>query len=77
MAGIFFVQQLKHSTMSLIKIYLQELDQEAVTTRKMLSRVPDDKFDWKPHEKSMSLKALSTIVFLKPIARLSSCPILI
>jgi uncharacterized damage-inducible protein DinB len=39
---------------------LQEMEQEAQTTRKMLSRIPDDKFSWKPHEKSMSVKQLAT-----------------
>lgn len=39
---------------------LQEMEQEAQTTRKMLSRIPDDKFSWKPHEKSMSIKQLAT-----------------
>src|SRR5260370_39570798 len=29
-------------------------------TRKTLERVPDDKFAWKPHEKSMSLGGLAT-----------------
>jgi uncharacterized damage-inducible protein DinB len=28
------------------------------TTRALLARVPDDKFEWKPHTKSMSLGAL-------------------
>ena len=36
------------------------MEQEAQTTRKMLSRIPDDKFSWKPHEKSMSIKQLAT-----------------
>jgi len=45
--------------MSQIKQLLQELENEAQTTRKMLSRVPTDKFDWKPHQKSMSLRELS------------------
>lgn len=31
---------------------LPEIDQEAANTRKTLERVPDDKFGWKPHEKS-------------------------
>jgi len=39
---------------------LKEMEQEAQTTRKMLSRIPDDKFSWKPHEKSMSVKQLAT-----------------
>src|SRR6185312_12199249 len=36
-----------------------ELKQEAATTRKMLERVPADKLDWKPHEKSMTLGRLA------------------
>ena len=36
-----------------------ELKQEAATTRRLLERVPEDKFDWKPHEKSMSLGRLA------------------
>lgn len=46
--------------MKLIPILMKELEQEAQTTRKMLSCVPDDKFDWKPHEKSMSVRSLTT-----------------
>ena len=46
--------------MSLIPIFLKELKQETETTRKMLSRIPDDKYDWKPHEKSMNIRSLST-----------------
>ncbi|MEO8887288.1 MAG: DinB family protein [Mucilaginibacter sp.] len=46
--------------MSIIKILLKEIEQEAQTTRKMLSIVPNDKYDWKPHPKSMSIKQLAT-----------------
>lgn len=46
--------------MSLIPLLLREMDQEAGTTRKMLSRIPDDKYDWKPHEKSMTVRRLAT-----------------
>nr|WP_121270630.1 DinB family protein [Pedobacter schmidteae] len=46
--------------MSRINMYLAELEQEALTTRKMLSRIPTDKFDWQLHPKSMTIKALST-----------------
>lgn len=45
--------------MKIIDLLLKEIEQEATTTRKMLAIVPDDKFDWKPHPKSMTLKALS------------------
>jgi uncharacterized damage-inducible protein DinB len=46
--------------MSLIKFFLKQLDDEAKTTRKMLSIVPDDKYDWQPHPKSMTIRRLAT-----------------
>jgi len=50
------------NAMTFTESFLEELEREAVTTRKMLERVPEDKFDWKPHEKSMSLRALANHV---------------
>jgi uncharacterized damage-inducible protein DinB len=38
---------------------IQELEQEAKTTRRVLERVPGEKLAWKPHEKSMSLGQLA------------------
>jgi uncharacterized damage-inducible protein DinB len=38
---------------------LPELDHEMATTRKLLERVPEERADWKPHPKSMSLGQLS------------------
>lgn len=32
---------------------------EANTTRKMLGRIPDDKYDWRPHPKSMAMRNLA------------------
>jgi uncharacterized damage-inducible protein DinB len=46
--------------MILIKNFLKELENEALITKKMLSRIPDDKFGWKPHVKSMDIKTLAT-----------------
>jgi uncharacterized damage-inducible protein DinB len=46
--------------MTVLELLMQEFEQEAITSRNMLSRVPDDKFDWKPHTKSMDVKTLST-----------------
>ena len=40
--------------------FLEQLEQESIATRKMLSVVPDDKFDWQPHPKSMSIRRLVT-----------------
>ena len=39
---------------------IAELKYESELTKKMLERVPLDKKDWKPHEKSMSLGRLAT-----------------
>jgi uncharacterized damage-inducible protein DinB len=39
---------------------IPEFDNEMVSTRKTLERVPLDKPDWKPHEKSMAMGALAT-----------------
>jgi uncharacterized damage-inducible protein DinB len=46
--------------MSMIQTFLKELQMEANTTRKMLAIVPDDQFQWKPHEKSMTIRQLAT-----------------
>jgi uncharacterized damage-inducible protein DinB len=40
--------------------FLQELEQESAATRKMLERVREDKLDWRPHEKSMTLARLAS-----------------
>lgn len=48
--------------MSLSQTLLPEYDQEMATTRRVLERVPEDKFSWQPHEKSMSLGRLATHV---------------
>jgi uncharacterized damage-inducible protein DinB len=48
--------------MSFSQEYLPEFDHEMANTRKLLECVPQDKFDWKPHAKSMSLGRLATHV---------------
>ena len=40
--------------------FIAELKHETSLTKKILERVPMDKKDWKPHEKSMSLGRLAT-----------------
>lgn len=49
----------KEQTMSLGQIFAAELKQEAISTRKMLERIPADKLAWKPHEKSYTLDQLA------------------
>jgi uncharacterized damage-inducible protein DinB len=46
--------------MTQISLIQKELEREAVTTRKMLALVLAEKFDWKPHPKSMVMMNLAT-----------------
>ena len=46
--------------MGLSDALLPEFDQEMQNTRKTLERVPEDKFGWKPHEKSWAMGGLAT-----------------
>ena len=46
--------------MKISETILPEFDQEMASTRKTLERVPDDKFDWKPHERSTPMGGLAT-----------------
>lgn len=46
--------------MTHIESFLKQLEEEAVATRKMLSIVPTDKFDWAPHPKSMTIRHLTS-----------------
>jgi uncharacterized damage-inducible protein DinB len=52
--------------MSMTAAFLQEFNNEAGTTRRMLERVPADKLSWKPHPKSMSLGELALHVAGSP-----------
>ncbi len=52
--------------MKITELLLAELDREAVGIRKTLQSVPEGKNDWKPHERSMPLGYLATIVATIP-----------
>jgi uncharacterized damage-inducible protein DinB len=52
--------------MSIGQSMLGEFDNEMQNTRKALERVPDDKWDWKPHEKSGSLGWLASHIATVP-----------
>jgi uncharacterized damage-inducible protein DinB len=45
---------------NVIDAMAQEYEHEAGVTRKVIERIPDDKLDWKPHEKSMSAGKLAS-----------------
>src|ERR1700674_893165 len=64
-----FVMQLLRSRrkiMTIGQMMLGEFDQEMANTRKTLERVPDDKWGWKPHEKSGTLGWLAGHVATLP-----------
>jgi len=48
--------------MTIAELLLPEFDQEMTATRRVLERVPEVKFAWKPHAKSFSLGNLASHV---------------
>ncbi len=46
--------------MGLAESMLPEFDHEMANTRKTLERIPEEKLDWKPHEKSTTMRGLAT-----------------
>lgn len=46
-------------SMTLSQSLLPEFDQEMATTRKVLERVPEDRLDYRPHQKSMTIARLA------------------
>lgn len=46
--------------MTFIEFFKKQFIEEGEITRKMLSIVPDDQFDYKPHERSMDIRRLVT-----------------
>ena len=46
--------------MTLSEMLLPEFDREMAATRKTIERVPDDRLDWQPHAKSMTMRGLVT-----------------
>ncbi|HEY3823266.1 MAG TPA: DinB family protein [Bryobacteraceae bacterium] len=48
--------------MTISETLVPEFDQEMATLRKLVDRVPEDKFSWKPHAKSMTLGRLASHV---------------
>ncbi len=52
--------------MKLTELFLSELERVAEGTRRTLEQVPEGKGDWKPHERSMPLGYLATLVATMP-----------
>jgi hypothetical protein len=62
--------------MALIDGMLRELEDEAVTTRRVLERVPDHRLGWRPHQKARTLGELALHVAIVPggVAQLIASP---
>ena len=62
--------------MALADALLQELEQEAQTTRRLLERVPNDRLEWRPHHKARTLGQLALHVAMVPggVAELVASP---
>jgi uncharacterized damage-inducible protein DinB len=52
--------------MELKKYFLEQLEREAVASRKAVERVPEGQNGWKPHEKSMEMGYLAALVATMP-----------
>jgi uncharacterized damage-inducible protein DinB len=52
--------------MKLSDLLLEELDREVERSRHALAEVPDGKYDWKPHERSMIFGYLANMVATMP-----------
>jgi uncharacterized damage-inducible protein DinB len=53
--------------MKLTEFLLAELDGEVERSRRALEQAPEDKYDWKPHEKSMIFGYLANMVATIPL----------
>src|SRR5260370_41524672 len=52
--------------MELKRYFLEQLEREGVASRKAIERVPEGQNGWKPHEKSMELGYLASLVATRP-----------
>ncbi len=57
--------------MTIPELFLAEFNEEMPSTRKILERVPEASFSWKPHEKSMTLGRLASHIAELPARSVS------
>jgi DinB superfamily len=62
---------MKDSDRICVETLVAEFDEEMANTRLMLERVPDEKLDWKPHDRASTLaKLTSHIAFIPTLPEL-------
>jgi uncharacterized damage-inducible protein DinB len=52
--------------MKMTEMFLKELDSEVARSKRALEQVPEGKYDWKPHPKSMEFGPLVAMVAMIP-----------
>ena len=52
--------------MKVTEMFLKQLDSEVARSRRALEQVPDGKYDWRPHPKSMEFGPLVAMVAMMP-----------
>jgi hypothetical protein len=52
--------------MKMTELFITDLDREAARSRRALEQVPEGRYDWKPHEKSMNFGYLAELVATMP-----------
>src|ERR1700757_1729034 len=52
--------------MELKRYFLEQVERETASARKVVERVPEGQNSWKPHERSMELGYLSALVATMP-----------
>ena len=52
--------------MELTRFFTDQLEREAAISRRVLQQAPEGKADWRPHEKSMQLGYLASLVATMP-----------
>src|SRR6185503_3228233 len=57
----------KETNMNITEFLREELDREVDRSRRALEQVPEGKYDWKPHDKSMIFGYLANMVATIPM----------